>query len=457
MRRHSPVWIVGIVAVVLAACPSAPPTPEPAKPEPPKQEDPTVGAAITPRLGLTDEEIKEVEAAIRAAEELGAERFAPSPLTEARDGLATARRQDTEGKLDEARQSLTQAREAALRAQREARQGALAAERKRLDDAHDLLLGINAHRYTPNEYQALKADYDQAIAVIDSEDLAQAKSLTHEVVGRMLDHRDRLETRLQALQGLRIEARRAIDQAEANNAAILAPKELEDANTAYLQGLSRQRQFDLPGAENSFTQARYLAQVANQRVRGGADAQRTQALMDATRQAIERASRLTVVDENNNVIRPQPWDANKALEERRRQQQQQQPQEQPPQEQPQSLRLVEGTVAVLQETGRVTYLTLAQEAWLKGVEEKERGNFAVADDYFREALRLVQLYESLAVDKIYTVRLIPERRDCLWRIAEYPDIYGDPLLWPLIWYRNRRLIQNPDLIFPGWQLVIPPR
>jgi len=63
----------------------------------------------------------------------------------------------------------------------------------------------------------------------------------------------------------------------------------------------------------------------------------------------------------------------------------------------------------------------------------------------------------MAVDKLYTVRLIPERRDSLWRISEYQSIFGDPLQWPRIWYRNRRLIQNPDLIFPGWQLIIPPQ
>ena len=58
---------------------------------------------------------------------------------------------------------------------------------------------------------------------------------------------------------------------------------------------------------------------------------------------------------------------------------------------------------------------------------------------------------------VYTVRLIPDRRDCLWRISEYKEIYGDPYLWPVIWRRNRKLIQNPDLIYPGWQLVIPPQ
>jgi len=66
----------------------------------------------------------------------------------------------------------------------------------------------------------------------------------------------------------------------------------------------------------------------------------------------------------------------------------------------------------------------------------------------------VEIYKSYAVKGVYTVRLILERRDCLWRIAEYPRS-TTTLPVAKIWRRNRKLIQNPDLIYPGWQLVIP--
>lgn len=58
--------------------------------------------------------------------------------------------------------------------------------------------------------------------------------------------------------------------------------------------------------------------------------------------------------------------------------------------------------------------------------------------------------------KQYTVRLIPERRDCLWRIAEYKTIYGDPFKWTRIYKANKGQIKNPDLIFPGQVFDIPP-
>lgn len=58
----------------------------------------------------------------------------------------------------------------------------------------------------------------------------------------------------------------------------------------------------------------------------------------------------------------------------------------------------------------------------------------------------------------YTVRLIPERRDCFWRIAEYDFIYGDPWKWRILYEENKSLLPNPNnpsLIEPGIRLRIP--
>lgn len=55
----------------------------------------------------------------------------------------------------------------------------------------------------------------------------------------------------------------------------------------------------------------------------------------------------------------------------------------------------------------------------------------------------------------YKVRLIPERRDCLWRIAEYKYIYDNPWKWPVIYKANKDQIKDPDLIFPGQVFAIP--
>ena len=43
----------------------------------------------------------------------------------------------------------------------------------------------------------------------------------------------------------------------------------------------------------------------------------------------------------------------------------------------------------------------------------------------------------------------------LQMISEYERIYADPTKWPRIYRANKDQIQDPNLIFPGWELVIP--
>lgn len=51
----------------------------------------------------------------------------------------------------------------------------------------------------------------------------------------------------------------------------------------------------------------------------------------------------------------------------------------------------------------------------------------------------------------YTV----SKNELLWTIAERPDIYGDPLLWPLLYQANRDQIKDPRKIYAGQTLSIP--
>ena len=45
--------------------------------------------------------------------------------------------------------------------------------------------------------------------------------------------------------------------------------------------------------------------------------------------------------------------------------------------------------------------------------------------------------------------------ECLWYIAGYKNIYGDPTKWPLIYQANKDKVKNPNLIYPGQVLRIP--
>ena len=58
------------------------------------------------------------------------------------------------------------------------------------------------------------------------------------------------------------------------------------------------------------------------------------------------------------------------------------------------------------------------------------------------------------LETIYDHHLV-EKGECLWIISEYDKIYGNPFKWPLIYRANRTQINDPDLIFPGQNFVIP--
>jgi hypothetical protein len=60
--------------------------------------------------------------------------------------------------------------------------------------------------------------------------------------------------------------------------------------------------------------------------------------------------------------------------------------------------------------------------------------------------------------KQYTVRTWRVERDCLWNIAGYPWVYGDPWKWRELYEANKDKMPNPanpDLIEPGMVLDIP--
>ena len=95
-------------------------------------------------------------------------------------------------------------------------------------------------------------------------------------------------------------------------------------------------------------------------------------------------------------------------------------------------------------------------------------------DQIRDLESMKERLKSMLPDKPmnYTVREIPDRRDCLWYISEYDFIYGDPAQWPKIYRANKGVIdgaynryvnrveepkysRSEDSIFPGQEFDIP--
>ncbi len=60
---------------------------------------------------------------------------------------------------------------------------------------------------------------------------------------------------------------------------------------------------------------------------------------------------------------------------------------------------------------------------------------------------------AVSAEKPSTHKVV--KGECLWYIAGYDRIYGNPLQWPLIYKANKNRIKNPDLIYPGQVFRIP--
>jgi hypothetical protein len=115
--------------------------------------------------------------------------------------------------------------------------------------------------------------------------------------------------------------------------------------------------------------------------------------------------------------------------------------------------------------------------YLEGKTQYENAVNANADENWNEAIdsavKSIEIFTAFqtgnppatttpavtgTLPKQYTVRTWRVERDCLWTIAGYPWVYGDPWKWRELYNANKDRMPepaNPDLIVPGMVLDIP--
>jgi nucleoid-associated protein YgaU len=405
---------------------------------------------------ITDVEVTDARNALARAREVDADFFDP-------DNFDAARRALDEGielRISDpatARQRLDTAKEKADLAFTNSVQRAAQDMAAAMDAVKQRLLTLEADKFLPTDYQATTSGIDETVSLFADNKYADGRARGYQALKEMTDLANRLESRLAGVRALKSDTEKLMKEIESSGLYTWAPGQKDKVTTFYLNGLTALQTYKLDDAEENFGAAREAARdtirIAKdaQDTTQAAEKQKAEALQVQVMKALQDASALTVVTEDGTVIKPQNWTEEDFLKEIDQMMQEQQANT------PQSMLIpTDQSTAVMADESSPNLLQQARDLWVQGLKEKQAGNFVKAQDYFNEALRYIEIYKSYAVKGVYAVRLIPERRDCLWRIAEYPDIYGDPFKWPTIWRRNRKLIQNPDLIFPGWQLVIPP-
>lgn len=388
------------------------------------------------------EALRQARVAIARAAEAGAESYDPFVLEEARSALQEGERLQTSDP-ERAGAAATRAR---LKAD-EAYRNSLGLGRQQLVLTMDLLVqelkDNQVDQFTPEEYADVEAEVARVKELFDSGMLADGSDAADAVIRGMQNLRDMVAAQLARVLELKRATEMLQDQlgtaAEADAAKVARMNELYEKGTMALLD-----HYALDDAERDFGAAREAGRTALRAadVEMGTEVtrERVDELMHLVMSELESASLLTIITDEEIVVDPVPWEGARFLS--------------APEDAASSPSMTDTAV---EQVPQHALLQRAKELWQLGVAERNSGDYQRAAGYFQQARRYRDAYVALAVVTTYTVRLVPERRESLWRIAEYDFIYGNPWLWPKIWHRNRKLIQDPDLIFPGWQLYIPPK
>lgn len=382
---------------------------------------------------VSDEEVRVARSAIARAREADAEYYEPDLLRQAEEALSAAlaaRVSDPDG----AREALAEAKARADQASAGAVARSAADLEERLARLKATLWEEKANRFLPEEYERAVDGIPEVQRLYGEGQTVDAREKAYVVLAEMSGLLERLRERKGWVQTLQRDINQNLQRAEELGAPARALEAFTRANRLYLQGLDEYQGFRLVASEETLAQAREASQEAI-RLAGGRrqeEKEQTRLQMLEVMRLLEEASGLTVVDEEGRLIPPRPWSGEGFL--------------------------AAEDPSLSADAAEESLLERAKNLWQQGLREWNQGGYAAAGDCFSEARRLAEAYALQAADSeypVYVVRRIPERPDTLWRIAD--SIYGEPRLWPRIWRRNRRLIQHPDLIRPGWKLVIPPR
>ncbi|WNY65785.1 LysM peptidoglycan-binding domain-containing protein [Borreliella andersonii] len=250
-----------------------------------------------------------------------------------------------------------------------------------------------------------------------------------------------------------------LNDAEANEAYIWIPLEIDEVNNLYFEATRKYKNYDLDNALDMYSKAFNRAQQAAKNAKEAKALKETDERMYKQLKALEAASNLPIYS-NNKLIKPSPWNGRAFIKER-------------------------NSHLNLLNTNKNTYLLGEAEAsipivlafeekveiaknsklqeqfktlelieqsrtlWEKGVEAKHVKNFRLANELFLESARYLQAYQSNASSELYVIKI----GNTLWGISK--KLYNDPYLWPKIWFANRQKIQNPDLIHSNWKIIIP--
>jgi len=381
---------------------------------------------------------------LKDALDVRASRWAPDEIKEAQELLDKGKEAYRGYNLEKSIEFFSKAREKAKDTYYLARRRMREAYYAQFEKTEGELKTVRASKFAPEETAKIYSTAEEIEKLYKKEQYAEAERKA----GEALSEANRLITELKEKINRTVQLRREVEidleESKRVEAYIWASNEIENATVYYARALEAFRRYNLTESLKNFELAREYSRRAVAIAPRRKAEEETKALMIEVGREIEEASEFTVITEEGEIIKPQLWRGVRPKSENPRSDNQ---------EDNQSMLIPSGEsdVAVLGDVSTQNLLERAKEQYMKGLEAQEQGDFERAKSYFEEAGRLAYAYKQLTKVKIYSV----QKTNCLWKITD--RMYNNPFLWPLVWVANMKLIRDPDLIYPGWELIIPER
>lgn len=297
---------------------------------------------------------------------------------------------------------------------------------------------IEADKFRPEKTNDLYEKVEDAVAMFQNENFSLAKKTADELLAELKNFYEQLDEEIRWANILKRDTEMYLDEAEEVQAYIWAPEKLEESVTMYTMGLEAFRRYELDNSIDYLAEAKGLGLEAVRVSPQRKEEYRTEALRQEIEEDIKEASEMTIITEDGTVIEPEEQNGNAE-----------------PEKDQQSYNLpADGKTAVLGDVSEQSLLDQARELYTLGVTEKEEGNYTKANEYFREAGRLIHEYKSMSVGQTKIVEVV-YKKHTLWFIADQE--WNNPFHWPLIWEYNQETVTDPDLIYPGETIFIPAR
>jgi nucleoid-associated protein YgaU len=330
-----------------------------------------------------------------------------------------------------------------------------------LDSWEAKLQSIDADKYSPEPYAEVIQQFENTRKSIESEQLSQARKDMELSRIKSANLYKILDENIRWIKILERDTNNYLSDAEKEEAYLWADEEFNKASYLLSNGMVKFRKYDLENSEVELKEAKFRAKNALYLTRVMKKQADTDARLMQIQMELEDASTLTVQSEEGEILEAAPWSGSDYLIENPLMDAEGEEYESEDSElmDYDLSQIIEEEEEELEKSAGMSIsglLERAKELWQMAIEERNAGNYEKSKELLTQAEAYIKAYKANAVGRTYVVSYREVNTDCLWRIAEFQEIYNDPFLWPKIWQRNQKSIPNPDLIYPGQVLIIPP-